>query len=183
MACDRRLLQMTHAQWVYRNTTVHLKIKKDGPLQHMKQSWIQWNAFSSLIPNTFLRSIATYSFQTLLLLHPAPQKINLSEYLKWTLPSELRHTWPSGHATRCERGIAAAAVLGYIQSMSQFWCSQRGVWQYEVALTPQTGIGFSASLATAFPNSGWSGVECPLLKAPAFALPWWIRLTIISAVC
>ena len=41
----------------------------------------------------------------------------------------------------------------------------------------------SASPVTTFPNSGWSGEECPLLKAPVFALPpWWIRKTDMSAV-
>jgi len=43
--------------------------------------------------------------------------------------------------------------------------------------------GISASPVTTFPNSGWTSLECSLLKAPAFALARWIRKTIMSAAC
>ncbi len=119
----------------------------------------------TLIQNNSSRSIATCSFQTLLLSDLVPLRISLNGCLKWTLPWELHHTWPPDPIMWYRCGIAAAAALSCRLSTSLFWWMQKGVCGGVYVANGSNRI--IVSQVTTFPNWGRS-MECPWLKALAF---------------
>ncbi len=80
-----RLLQMTHAQLIYRNSTIHAATKEGRTAAAHETILRTMKEFLHTTQNSFWRSIVISSPQTLLRLHLAPLKINRSGMLKSTL--------------------------------------------------------------------------------------------------
>jgi hypothetical protein len=123
----QQLLQMTHAQWAYRNTTVPLEVK-DGLTAAAHETILEtMEGFLHTDPEQLLEGIVTCYFLTLLPSSLVLPKIHWNGSQKSTLLWVPHHTWNGGLGMRCGPGSARAAGLVHRWSTSRSRWMKRGV--------------------------------------------------------
>ncbi len=124
----QRLLQITHAQWAYRISTVYLEVKHGWTAAAHKTILETMEDFLHTDPEQLLKDHVTCYSLTLLSLPLVLPKINWSGSQKKTLLWVPHHTWHVGLNMQCWPGTAGATSLVHRRSTSQSWWMKRGVW-------------------------------------------------------
>jgi hypothetical protein len=178
----QQLLQMTHAQWAYRNATVHLEVKDGQTAAAHKTILKTVEGFLHTNPEQLLEEHRHLLFSDFAALASGPTK----DKLEWI--SEIDSAL--GAASHMARGSRHAVQTRYCRG-HQPWAQT----EYKLILFDAEGsmrwqrhhkwsrLHQCIPLATTFPLFRMERTECPLLKAQAFALLWWIRTSNMSAVC